>query len=171
MNHRTRSYLLFVLLIGCICYLVSHFVVQLYFVNGSSMEPTYTSGQPVLLQKFGLPDCLDYNDVVVIRHETLGRDIVKRIVALPGDTVQITEGILYVNGAPQLTPDGFSLMEDAGNAAAPITLAPGEYFVLGDNRNNSEDSRYANIGNVKRDYIIGKAWFRFSGLGSFGTIK
>ena len=59
MNHRTRSYLLFVLLIGCICYLVSHFVVQLYFVNGSSMEPTYTSGQPVLLQKFGLPDCLD----------------------------------------------------------------------------------------------------------------
>ena len=79
MNHRTRSYLLFVLLIGCICYLVSHFVVQLYFVNGSSMEPTYTSGQPVLLQKFGLPDCLDYNDVVVIRHETLGRDIVKRI--------------------------------------------------------------------------------------------
>ena len=56
MNHRTRSYLLFVLLIGCICYLVSHFVVQLYFVNGSSMEPTYTSGQPVLLQKFGLPD-------------------------------------------------------------------------------------------------------------------
>ena len=71
MNHRTRSYLLFVLLIGCICYLVSHFVVQLYFVNGSSMEPTYTSGQPVLLRKFGLPDCLDYNDVVVIRHETL----------------------------------------------------------------------------------------------------
>ena len=101
MNHRTRSYLLFVLLIGCICYLVSHFVVQLYFVNGSSMEPTYTSGQPVLLQKFGLPDCLDYNDVVVIRHETLGRDIVKRIVALPGDTVQITEGILYVNGVPR----------------------------------------------------------------------
>ena len=117
MNHRTRSYLLFVLLIGCICYLVSHFVVQLYFVNGSSMEPTYTSGQPVLLQKFGLPDCLDYNDVVVIRHETLGRNIVKRIVALPGDTVQITEGILYVNGVPQPTPDGFSLMEDAGNAA------------------------------------------------------
>ena len=146
MNHRTRSYLLFVLLIGCICYLVSHFVVQLYFVNGSSMEPTYTSGQPVFLQKFGLPDCLDDNDVVVIRHETLGRDIVKRIVALPGDTVQITEGILYVNGVPQPTPDGFSLMEDAGNAAAPLTLAPGEYFVLGDNRNHSIDSRFAEVG-------------------------
>ena len=107
MNHRTRSYLLFVLLIGCICYLVSHFVVQLYFVNGSSMEPTYTSGQPVLLQKFGLPDCLDYNDVVVIRHETLGRDIVKRIVALPGDTVQITEESSMSMGFPNRPPMAF----------------------------------------------------------------
>ena len=62
-------------------------------------------------------------------------------------------------------------MEDAGLASDPIELEKDEYFVLGDNRNNSEDSRYANIGNVKRDYIIGKAWFRFSGLGSFGTIK
>ena len=143
MNHRTRSYLLFVLLIGCICYLVSHFVVQLYFVNGSSMEPTYTSGQPVLLQKFGLPDCLDYNDVVVIRHETLGRDIVKRIVALPGDTIQITEGILYVNGVPQPT-------------AAPLTLAPGEYFVLGDNRSHSIDSRFAEVGIIPAASIAGK---------------
>lgn len=156
MNHRTRSYLLFVLLIGCICYLVSHFVVQLYFVNGSSMEPTYTSGQPVFLQKFGLPDCLGYNDVVVIRHETLGRDIVKRIVALPGDTVQITEGILYVNDVPQPTPDGFSLMEDAGNAAVPITLQPGEYFVLGDNRNHSIDSRFAEVGIIPAASIAGK---------------
>ena len=112
MNHRTRSYLLFVLLIGCICYLVSHFVVQLYFVNGSSMEPTYTSGQPVFLQKFGLPDCLDYNDVVVIRHETLGRDIVKRIVALPGDTgkggadMTLLEKIIYLADYIEPSRDG-----------------------------------------------------------------
>ncbi len=156
MNRRTRSYLLFILLVGCICYLVSHSVVQLYFVSGSSMEPTYTSGQPVLLQKFGLPDCLDYNDVVVIHHETLERDIVKRIVALPGDTVQITEGILYVNGVPQPTPDGFSPMEDAGNAATPLTLAPGEYFVLGDNRNHSIDSRFAEVGIIPAASIAGK---------------
>lgn len=156
MNRHTRSYLIFVLLIGCICYLVSHFAVQLYFINGSSMEPTYTSGQPVLLQKFGLPDCLDYNDVIVIRHEILERDIVKRIVALPGDTVQITEGILYVNGIPQPTPDGFSPMEDAGNAAVPITLQPGEYFVLGDNRNHSIDSRFDEAGIIRGAMIVGK---------------
>ena len=159
MNHRTRSYLLFVLLIGCICYLVSHFVVQLYFVNGSSMEPTYTSGQPVLLQKFGLPDCLDYNDVVVIRHETLGRDIVKRIVALPGDTVQITDGLLYVNGEEHFTPANLSPMEDAGNASSPITLQPGEYFVLGDNRNHSIDSRFDEVGIILAPTIAGKVIF------------
>ena len=89
----------------------------------------------------------------------LGRDIVKRIVALPGDTVQITEGILYVNGVPQPTPDGFSLMEDAGNAATPLTLAPGEYFVLGDNRNHSIDSRFAEVGIIQSNSINGKILF------------
>ena len=170
MNHRTRSYLLFVLLIGCICYLVSHFVVQLYFVNGSSMEPTYTSGQPVLLQKFGLPDCLDYNDVIVIRHETLGRNIVKRIVALPGDTVQIKNGKVYINGELYKEDIVSASIEDPGVAADEVKLGDDEYFVLGDNRNSSEDSRMANIGNVKKDYIIGKAWFHFKGFGKMGLI-
>ena len=77
-------------------------------------------------------------------------------LALPGDTVQITEGILYVNDVPQPTPDGFSLMEDAGNAAVPITLQPGEYFVLGDNRNHSIDSRFAEVGIIPAASIAGK---------------
>ena len=171
MNHRTRSYLLFVLLIGCICYLVSHFVVQLYFVNGSSMEPTYTSGQPVLLQKFGLPDCLDYNDVIVIRHETLGRNIVKRIVALPGDTVQIKNGTVYVNGKVFDEKIEAASIEHAELAEDEIEVGEDEFFVLGDNRNNSEDSRYANIGNVKKEYIVGKAWFIVSPLKDFGFVK
>ena len=171
MNHRTRSYLLFVLLIGCICYLVSHFVVQLYFINSSSMEPTYTSGQPVLLQKFGLPDCLDYNDVVVIRHETLGRDIVKRIVALPGDTVQIKNGTVYVNGKVFDEKIEAASIEHAELAEDEIEVGEDEFFVLGDNRNNSEDSRYANIGNVKKEYIVGKAWFIVSPLKDFGFVK
>ena len=159
MNRRTRSYLFFILLIGCICYLLSHFVVQLYFISGPSMEPSYTSGQPVLLQKFGLPDTLDYGDVVVIRRENLGRDIIKRIAALPGDTVQITDGILSVNGVVQPTPEGLSPMEDAGNAASLITLRPGEYFVLGDNRNQSIDSRFEEVGIIYAPTIAGKVIF------------
>ena len=65
------------------------------------MEPGYTSGEPVLIQKWNVPDCLHTNDVIVIHREDLDRDIVKRVVALPGDTVRITDGILYVNGLPE----------------------------------------------------------------------
>lgn len=159
MNRRTCSYLLFIILTGCICYLLSHYVVQLYFISGPSMEPSYASGQPVLLRKFGLPEDLDYGDVVVIRREDLGRDIIKRIVALPGDTVQITEGLLYVNGEANPTPASLSPMEDAGNAASPITLQPGEYFVLGDNRSHSIDSRFDKVGIIYAPTIAGKVIF------------
>ena len=102
--------------------LLSAYVVQLYFVSGDSMTPTYTSGQPVLIQKWGLPDCLNRGDVVIIHREDLHRDIVKRIVALPGDTVQITDGILYVNAIPEDNLQHLPAMEDPGNAASPITL-------------------------------------------------
>lgn len=136
--------------------LLSAYVVQLYFVSGDSMAPTYTSGQPVLIQKWGLPDCLNRGDVVIIHREDLHRDIVKRIVALPGDTVQITDGILYVNAIPEDTLQHLPAMEDPGNAASPITLDDGEYYVLGDNRNASIDSRFDEVGIILSDHIIGK---------------
>ena len=135
------------------------------------MEPSYASGQPVLLRKFGLPEDLDYGDVVVIRREDLGRDIIKRIAALPGDTVQITDGLLYVNGEEHSTPANLSPMEDAGNASSPITLQPGEYFVLGDNRNNSSDSRDPVVGNIHREEFVGKAWMRIWPFSKMGMIK
>ena len=136
--------------------LLSAYVVQLYFVSGDSMAPTYTSSQPVLIQKWGLPDCLNRGDVVIIHREDLHRDIVKRIVALPGDTVQIIDGTLYVNAVPAENPYHLPAMKDAGNAASLITLGAGEYFVLGDNRNASIDSRFDEVGIILSDNIIGK---------------
>lgn len=120
------------------------------------MTPTYTSGQPVFLQKWGLPDCLGRDDIVIIRSKNLHRDIVKRIVAMPGDTVQITDGILYVNAIPEDNLQHLPAMEDPGNAASPITLGDGEYFVLGDNRNASIDSRFDEVGIISSDSIKGK---------------
>ena len=86
---------------------------------------------------------------------------VKRVVGVPGDTLQIIDGVLYINNViAEEKEDIFDKMEDAGIAANAIKLSSGEYFVLGDNRNSSEDSRSANIGIVKHNMIIGKAWFK-----------
>ena len=129
-------------------------------VVGQAMEQTLENDDNILVNRFAyIMSKPKAGDVIVFLPNGNNKShyYVRRVVAVPGDTVQIKDGALYVN--------------DAGLASDPIELEKDEYFVLGDNRNNSEDSRYANIGNVKRDYIIGKAWFRFSGLGSFGTIK
>ena len=109
----------------------------------------------------------------------------KRIVGLPGETVQIIDGLVYINGKP-VEDDviyGFGLKDEDGNeiepekiynaglASEPVTLGYDEYFVLGDNRNNSEDSRFANVGNVKYSSIIGRIWAVSSPFGRMGLVK
>lgn len=96
---------------------------------------------------------------------------IKRVIAVPGDTVQINDGAVYVNGEEYIEEIDAVRMEDAGIAKDKIVLGEDEYFVLGDNRNNSEDSRFANIGNVREDYIIGRAWFVASPRSRIGLIK
>ncbi len=93
------------------------------------------------------------------------------MVAVPGDTVQIKDGRVFVNGGELAEELEAARIEDAGLAEHEITLAEDEYFVLGDNRNNSEDSRFANIGNIKESYIIGKAWFVIAPRDKLGLIQ
>ena len=90
------------------------------------------------------------------------------MIGLPGETVQISNGAVLINGEVYNENKNFPEISNAGLASDGVSLESGEYFVLGDNRNNSEDSRYANIGNIKKDYIIGKAWFRVAPFSSFG---
>ena len=85
--------------------------------------------------------------------------------------IQILDGAVYINGNLYNEKTAVSSVDDPGLAEDEIILGDDEYFVLGDNRNNSEDSRFANIGNVKKDYIIGKAWFHFAGLTDMGKIR
>lgn len=131
-------------------------------VIGTSMEPCLYNGQSIFLNriiyKISSPKV---GDVVVFYPN--GNDklhlYVKRVVAVAGDTVQIKSGKLYVNG--EAKEDLFTdKIADAGVAENEITLGEDEYFVIGDNCNSSEDSRSANIGNVKKNYIIGQAWFK-----------
>jgi len=84
---------------------------------------------------------------------------VKRVIGVPGDTVLISGGDVYINGELYDDISGVDDIEDAGLASTEITLGEDEYFLLGDNRNNSEDSRYVTIGNVELDEIVGRVWF------------
>ena len=162
-----------VVLIGLAYVLVSFFGIRTNVV-GQAMEQTLENDDDILVNKFAyIISKPKQGDVIVFlpNGNKKSHYYVRGVVAVPGDTVQIKDGALYVNDELYKESTDVASMEDAGIASDAIKLEKDEYFVLGDNRNNSEDSRYANIGNVKRDYIIGKAWFRFSGFGSFGTIK
>ena len=138
-----------------------------------SIEPTLYNGQKVFVNSFlYLISSPKRGDVVVFLPN--GNEnthyYVKRVVAVPGDSVWIQKGILYVNG--EESPWVTEKLLEAGIAANEFTLGNGEYFCLGDNPGNSEDSRSANIGPVKEEDIIGKAWFRAPhGESGMGFVK
>lgn len=141
---------------------------------GSSMAPNLADGEKILINKvvYVLSDPKP-NDVVVFlpNGNKKSHYYIKRIIAVPGDTVQIRDGAIYVN--KKLFVDHFDApaIDEPGLAKEEIKLGDDEYFVLGDNRNDSEDSRYANIGNLKKEYIVGKAWLLYSPLSRFGIIS
>ena len=133
-------------------------------VIGVSMEPGLYNGQEILVNRFiyrvMAPKA---GDVIVFLPN--GNEnthyYVKRVVAVPGDTVQIKNGLLYINDTLYKDVE-YDKIEDAGIAENPIRLDANEFFTLGDNINNSEDSRSGNIGAVPRDDILGKVWFHMA---------
>ena len=130
-------------------------------VIGVSMEPTLCNSQEIFINKISyLLFSPGRGDVIVFRPN--GNEnahyYVKRVIGLPGETVQIKSGQVYIDGE-KLEDYTFDKIENEGLAETPYLLGEDEYFVLGDNRNNSEDSRSGNIGAVHRDYIVGRAWF------------
>lgn len=167
----TSLYLLGVL---CLVYLVIHFVGQRTQVQGSSMEPMLSEEDNLIVDKisyrFHDPERYD-----IIVFPFLGAEetfYIKRIIGLPGETVQIDEkGKIYVDGEVIDDFYGKEVIQDPGRAYEPIELGKDEYFVLGDNRNNSTDGRDPKVGNIKRENIIGKAWLRIWPLDKFGLIK
>ena len=152
--------------------LITKFVAHHTAVDGSSMQSTLSDGDQLIVEQlsyyFHDPQRFD----VVVFPISSEDNYIKRIIGLPGETVQIIDGQVYINGN-LLTDDhyGMEKMDDPGIAAETIYLKEGEYFVLGDNRNASVDSRFADVGLIKRDDIKGRAWLRFYPFGSFGIVK
>ena len=142
-------------------------------VVGMSMEPTLENGQQIYIDRFtyilSSPKAGDSVAFLPNGNEN-SHYYIKRVVAGPGDKVRIADGTLYVNGQQSIWVTERVL--DAGIAENELVLGSGEYFCIGDNPNNSEDSRSANIGPVDEDDIVGKAWFHLkSSTEGMGFIK
>ena len=133
------------------------FVIQAFYIPSGSMEPTLMINDRILVAKFLYRfEPVARGDVIVFRYPlNQQRDFVKRVVGQPEDRVQLKEGVVYVN-ENRISETGYTIKPDFGNYG-PVTVPSGQYFVLGDNRNNSEDSRF--FGYVPRANIIGRAVF------------
>lgn len=168
------STILYILVVLLGTYLLITFVGQRTSVSGSSMEPTLSNNDQLILDKisyrFSEPQRFD---IIVFPFQYAEKTFyVKRIIGLPGETVQIDlQGNIYINGQILNEDYGKETINFVGLAVEPITLGDDEYFVMGDNRNNSSDSRDPSVGNIRRSNIIGKAWVRIWPLNKFGVLK
>lgn len=176
------SYLLIIILSVSISYLLVTYVVQRTVVDGTSMSSTLSNGDNVLIDKisyrFTKPKRFDVVTFDYLYEED--ESYIKRIIGLPGESVRIIGGYVYIDrhdgkGYEILSEDiyGNAVIEPSryGLAASGVTLGEDEYFVMGDNRNNSHDSRKADVGPVKKELIEGRAFFRIWPLSEFGTLK
>ena len=167
------GWLVYIVIVVIIAWGFVTFVAQRTQVSGASMETTLSDGDQLIVDKisyqFREPERFE---IIVFPYQyEAGTYYIKRIIGLPGESVRIDEdGFIYINGENLQESYGKEVMRDPGLAKDGIQLGADEYFVLGDNRNNSEDSRYADMGNVKKRNIIGKVWFIASPWSRFGFV-
>ena len=154
---------LIALIMAFVAFVVVRFFGIKTVVVGNSMEPVLKNNQEVFLDRMiYVVSGPKRGDVIAFLPK--GNDkthyYVKRVLGLPGETVQIKNGKIYIDGAILSEEYGIATIKEAGIAANEFVLGPEEYFVLGDNRNSSEDSRSGNIGAVKKEDIYGKVWYK-----------
>jgi len=154
---RTKGNVIFVIIM-CLLITIS-ITIQPVEVSGISMNPTLKDKQYLIIKKAMIVGAYKRYDVIVFKTNNDSYVYcIKRIIGMPGETVQIVNGDIYINGTVLDGIDGLSCPDKAGFAAEPIVLGQEEYFVLGDNRAHSLDSRFIEIGNVNQDDIVGVAF-------------
>ena len=167
------GFLLYVMMVVGITFFIITFIGQRTYVSGSSMENTLHHGDNLIVYKltyrFSKPKRYD---IIVFPFRYQEKTYyIKRIIGLPGETIQIQDGVIWIDGEVLQESYGREVMKNAGLAADMITLGEDEYFVLGDNRNDSTDSRDPSVGVIHKDEIIGRAWLRIWPLDKIGVLK
>ena len=168
------GWVLYILIVVGLTYLILTYVGQRTRVSGHSMETTLSDGDNLIVDKlsYRFGDPKRYDIIVFPYNYKENTYYIKRIIGLPGETVQVTDGYAYIDGE-LLESDvyGAEIMDNSGIAGEPLTLDEDEYFVLGDNRNNSSDSRDPSVGILTREDLLGRAWIRIYPFDKMGVIK
>ena len=144
-------------------YLIIEYAMEKTTMMGVSMSSTLKDEDKIIINKLSyFRKSPERFDVIVFKQSSNEHSYynIKRVIGLPGDTIEIVEGVVYINGEKLQEVIDVEAMRVAGIAQEPVVLQENEFFVLGDNRNSSEDSRFANVGIVVKKDIIGKAWIR-----------
>ena len=160
LGEEIKDWIISILIAVVLAFFIRYFIVELYMVEGPSMRPTLINGERLVVNKFLYRfKTPERGEIVVFRYpRDPSRDFIKRIIAVPGDTIEIKDGRVFVNG--QLQNETYILEKTRGSY--PLATVPaGHVFVMGDNRNNSEDSRFRDVGMVSFEMIKGKAVFIF----------
>ncbi len=169
LGEEARDWAISIVVAVVLAFLIRTFIVELYIVDGPSMRPTLESHQRLVVNKFLYkvrPP--EHGEILVFRYpRDPSRDFIKRVIAVPGDTIEIKDGHVLVND--QLLSEPYIL--DTTLTEYPKAVVPeGTIFVMGDNRNNSEDSRFADVGFVPYDLIKGKAMMVFWPVDQFKSL-
>ena len=166
------DWILYIGIVLILSWLIVTFVGVRTVVDGQSMEPTLQDGNNLIVDKlsYRFRDPKRYEIIVFTYKYEENTYYIKRIIGLPGETVQVKNGEVYIDGEILGEDYGAEAMEDAGIASDPIELGTDEYFVLGDNRNHSSDSRDPSVGVLRREDLIGRAWIRIYPFDEMGFV-
>ena len=169
LGEEVKDWLVAIVVAVVLAFIIRQFIVELYVVDGPSMRPTLQSRERLVVNKFIYrfhPP--EKGDVLVFQYpRDPSRDFIKRVIAVPGDTIEIREGRVLVND--QLLTEDY-ILEKTRSEYPKATVPEGHIFVMGDNRNNSEDSRFADVGFVPYDLIKGKAMLVFWPISAYKTL-
>lgn len=170
LGEEAKDWVISIVVAVVLAFFIRQFIVELYIVDGPSMRPTLQSQERLVVNKFIYRfRAPEKGEVLVFRYpRDPGRDFIKRVIATPGDTIEIRSGHVFVND--QLLNEPY-ILDTTRSEYPKATVPEGTIFVMGDNRNNSEDSRFADVGFVPYELIKGKAMMVFWPVSQFKTLE